>query len=271
MTQLYGVIGDPIAHSLSPLIHNAWLREHGIDATYEAMQVPDGELESALATLTRQGARGLNITLPHKHTALALAEEAGDLARRIGAANTLIRTDSGGWRAENTDAPGFIHTLDKAGIDIAGKNVLLLGAGGSARALAFVLTDLRAKLTISNRTVSRAESIADDLLEKPEICSLEDGLNRLPTAEIVINTLSLGHSGQSLELPAGHGRTFYDISYGAAASKTLATAAAQDWVPMDGLGMLVAQAAFAFEHWFGLVPDMEAAELKCRKVVEATS
>ena len=77
MTQLYGVIGDPIAHSLSPLIHNAWLREHGIDATYEAMQVPDGELESALATLTRQGARGLNITLPHKHTALALAEEAG--------------------------------------------------------------------------------------------------------------------------------------------------------------------------------------------------
>ncbi|MEH6693538.1 MAG: shikimate dehydrogenase [Hyphomonas sp.] len=271
MTQLYGVIGDPIAHSLSPLIHNGWMRDNGIDATYAAMQVPDGELESALDTLTRQGARGLNITLPHKHTALDLAEETGDLARRIGAANTLIRTDSGGWRAENTDAPGFIHTLDKANIDVAGKNVLLLGAGGSARALAFVLTDMRAKLTISNRTISRAEAIAADLLTKPEICSLDEGMARLPTAELVINTLSLGHSGQALDLPPGHGRTFYDISYGAAANKTLAGAASQDWQTMDGLGMLVAQAAFAFEYWFGLVPDMEEAERKCRAAVEATS
>ena len=271
MTGLYGVIGDPIAHSLSPLIHNEWLREHGIDATYKAMQVPEGELEEALATLTRQGARGLNITLPHKQAALALAEEKGDLARRIGAANTLTRTDSGGWRADNTDAPGFIHTLDKAGVDVAGKHVFLLGAGGSARALAVVLTDLRANLTICNRTLSRAQEIADDLLTKPEICTLDVGLERLATAELVVNTVSLGHSGQALELPKGTGKTFYDISYGKAAAPTIAHAIAQDWRTMDGLGMLVAQAAFAFDHWFDIVPDMESAEARCRAVVEAVT
>ena len=260
MTGLYGVIGDPIAHSLSPL-----------DATYKAMQVPAGELEEALATLTRQGARGLNITLPHKQAALALAEEKGDLARRIGAANTLTRTDSGGWRADNTDAPGFIHTLDKAGLDVAGKNVFLLGAGGSARALAVVLTDLRANLTICNRTLSRAREIADDLLTKPEICTLDVGLARLATAELVVNTVSLGHTGQALELPKGTGRTFYDISYGKAAAPTLAHSIAQDWRTMDGLGMLVAQAAFAFELWFDIVPDMESAEARCRAIVEATT
>tara|TARA_R110002051_G_scaffold88945_1_gene156740 strand:+ start:1404 stop:2219 length:816 start_codon:yes stop_codon:yes gene_type:complete len=271
MTGLYGVIGDPIAHSLSPLIHNEWLREHDIDATYKAMQVPAGELEEALATLTRQGARGLNITLPHKQAALSLAEEQGDLARRIGAANTLVRAESGGWHAENTDAPGFIHTLDKAGVDVAGKNVFLLGAGGSARALAVVLTDLGADLTICNRTISRAQEIADNLLTKPEVCTLDVGLERLATAELVVNTVSLGHSGQALELPKGTGKTFYDISYGKAAAPTIAHAKAQDWRTMDGLGMLVAQAAFAFELWFGIVPDMEAAETRCRAIVEATT
>jgi shikimate dehydrogenase len=271
MTRLYGVIGDPIAHSLSPLIHNQWMRDNDIDAIYNAMQVPDGALKDALDTLTRQGARGLNITLPHKQTALSLADEVGDLARRIGAANTLNRTDSGGWRAENTDAPGFIHTIDAADIHVAGKNVFLLGAGGSARALAIVLTDLGADLTICNRTISKAEEVADNLTTRPEICTLDIGLERLATAELVVNTVSLGHSGQALELPKGTGRTFYDISYGRAAAPTLAHAAAQDWNTMDGLGMLVAQAAFAFEHWFGMLPDMEGAEARCRAVIEATT
>jgi shikimate dehydrogenase len=271
MTQLYGVIGDPIAHSLSPLIHNAWLREHGIDASYVAMLVPDGELEDALATLTRQGARGLNITLPHKQTALALANEQGDLAKRIGAANTLVRTEAGGWRAENTDAPGFIHTLDAAGLNLAGKNVFLLGAGGSARALAVVLTDLQANLTICNRTIARAEAIADSLPAKPTACTLDVGLERLATAELVVNTLSIGHTGKVLALPQGTGRTFYDISYGKAAAATLSHADAQGWTTMDGLGMLVAQAAFAFEHWFDILPDMDSAQSRCRAVVEATS
>ncbi|MEQ9436489.1 shikimate dehydrogenase [Hyphomonas sp.] len=271
MTGLYGVIGDPVAHSLSPLIHNNWMRDHDIDATYKAMQVPEGELEAALETLTRQGARGLNITLPHKQTALALADEVGDLARRIGAANTLIRTESGGWLAENTDAPGFIHTINTAGIDVADKTVFLLGAGGSARALAIVLTDLGANLTICNRTISRAEEIAGNLPVRPEVCTLDIGLERLAAAELVVNTISLGHSGQALQLPPGTGRTFYDISYGKAAVPTLAHAAEQDWKTMDGLGMLVAQAAFAFEHWFGMVPDMAVAEARCRGVVEATT
>ncbi|KCZ91773.1 shikimate dehydrogenase [Hyphomonas johnsonii] len=271
MTRLYGVIGDPIAHSLSPLIHNAWLREHGIDADYRAMQVPAGQLPDALETLTRQGSRGVNITLPHKQVALQLAESSGSLVMRIGAANTLIRTDSGGWHAENTDAPGFVHALESAGIQVAGKRVFLLGAGGSAHAVAVALTDLRAALTICNRTLAHAESLATRLDITPDIRTLEAGLADLSTADIVVNTLSLGYEGGGLDLPPGRGRTFYDINYGRAAAATRERAVAQDWKTLDGLGMLVAQAAFSFEHWFGILPDMAAAEQRCRAVVEATT
>ena len=134
MTALYGVVGDPVSHSLSPVIHNAWMRDHQLDATYEAFLVPAGELADGLSTLERRGAKGLNITLPHKEAALAHADTQSDIARRIGAANTLVRTKDGGWHAENTDAPGFAETLGAAHIDVAGQNVCVLGAGGAARA-----------------------------------------------------------------------------------------------------------------------------------------
>ena len=271
MTWLLGVIGDPVSHSLSPVIHKMWIREHGFDATYEALRVERGELESALGTLSERNALGFNITLPHKEDALSLADETSDIARRIGAANTLIRREQGGWRAENTDAPGFVRSLLDAGIEVAGSRVTLLGAGGSARAVAVSLMDLRAEITIANRTAERAKALVAETGITAEICSLEQGISEAATADVVINTLSLGHSGEGLELPEATGQYFYDISYGKAAAAIREEALKKNWQPMDGLGMLVAQAAYSFEHWFGVLPDTKEALAHCRKLVEATT
>lgn len=271
MTALYGVVGDPVSHSLSPVIHNAWMRAHQLDATYEAFHVPAGDLADGLATLERRGAKGLNITLPHKEDALALADTQSDIARRIGAANTLIRTKDGGWHAENTDAPGFAESLRAGNVNVAGQNVCVLGAGGAARAVVLALADMRADLTICNRTVYRAEEMVSHLGVEAKVLGLESAELEMARANVVINTLSLGHSGQTLDFPEGQQRTFYDISYGKGAAAMLAAAGQAGWKTVDGLGMLVAQAAFSFEHWFGILPDMESALTRCRKLVEATS
>lgn len=271
MTKLYGVVGDPISHSLSPVIHNAWIREHDLDATYEALHIPKGRFADGLATLEARKALGLNVTSPHKEAAIELAEGTSDAARRIGAANTLVRLKTGGWLAENTDAPGFTEALAQANIDIADQNVCLLGAGGAARAVALALSDMRATLTICNRTESRAEELVRHLNIKADIRSLEHAPAEMGKADLVINTLSIGQTGQALDLPEGKLRTFYDISYGKPAQAMLGRAEAAGWKPLDGLSMLVAQAAFSFEMWFGILPDMQGALARCRKLVEATS
>lgn len=270
MTRLLGVIGDPVAHSLSPYIHNHWLRQNGIDAVYAALEVKAGELAGALESLAGHNAAGLNVTLPHKEEALRLSASASDTAKRIGAANTLVRTPAGDWRAENTDAPGFALTLDFGEIPVEGREVFLLGAGGSARAAADVLTRRGARLTICNRTISRAESLALDLAPAARILSLEDGLRQAARANVVINTLSLGHGGGQFALPESAGGIFYDISYGKGAAAALAEARRQGWRVLDGLGMLVAQASLSFELWFGVTPDLSVAHARARTLLEAT-
>ena len=269
MTRLLGVIGDPVAHSLSPYIHNYWLRLNRIDAVYAALEVKTGELATALTSLDGHKAAGLNITLPHKEEALRLAVSAGDTARRIGAANTLVPAPGGGWRAENTDAPGFALTLDFGEIAVEGREVFLLGAGGSARALADVLTRRGARLTIWNRTIARAEALALDLAPSARILPLGSGLREAARAGVIINTLSIGHSGGAFELPKSAGGIFYDISYGKGAAAALTEARRQGWRALDGLGMLVAQASLSFEHWFGTRPDLAAAHARARKLLEA--
>ncbi len=271
MNRLLGVIGDPVSHSLSPFIQNEWLRQYGIDATYAAMQVKKGELVAAIGALHAQGAHGLNITLPHKEDALLAASETSSLARAIGAANTLVRRAEGGWRGDNTDAPGFALTLDRARIPLEGKSVILLGAGGSARAVAAAIGARGARLTVANRTVSRAATLVSALVPGAEVVSLETGLSQLGEADLVVNTLSLGHAGGTLELPASSGALFYDISYGAPAKRTIHEAHTKGWKTLDGLGMLVAQAALSFELWFGERPDIDAAEARARKLVEAAT
>ena len=271
MTQLYGVIGDPIVQSLSPVIHNEWMRTHDLNAVYQAMQVKAGDLDHALSTLQQNGARGLNITMPHKEDALALSETRSDTAKTIGAANTLSRGDDGHWHAENTDVPGFAHSLESLGHDVSGKNVFVLGAGGSARAVALALLRSGAQLTICNRTLARAKALAA-LFDAPlKTTTLIEGLAQSADADLIINTTGLGHSGGALALPAGKDRLFYDISYGKAAAPSLAAAKQNGWQTQDGLLMLVAQAAFAFQHWFSIFPDIETTQSRCRKLIEATT
>ncbi|MFN7056547.1 shikimate dehydrogenase [Hyphomonas sp.] len=271
MKLLLGVAGDPVTHSLSPFIHNGWLRDNRIDAVYSAFEIKAGELPEGLRTLAGQGVRGLNITLPHKIEALKLAARASEKARRIGAANLMILEEDGTWSAGNTDAPGFALTLDYGGIQVAGRSVFVLGAGGSARAVAAVLADRGARLTICNRTVDNAQALARAIAPQAEVHNLEEGLARLGNAALVVNTLSTGHSGGGFELPESGGGVFYDISYGRGAATALAEATRKGWRRLDGLGMLVAQAAISFRAWFGLMPDMAEAHARCRALVEATS
>lgn len=270
MSGFYGVIGDPIAHSLSPLIHNGWIRDHGLETSYTAFQVPDGELKGALDTFAHRGAKGLNVTMPHKLSALALSETATPRASQIRAANTLWRAGDGNWHADNTDAPGFlVALLPHLDRPVRGQKVLIIGAGGAARAVVYALAEEGAVITLANRTLSRAESLLADfptVSAKP--APLEEALSRAAGFDFVVNTTSLGHQGQSLALPPGEGRLLYDLSYGKAADQTLKPAAEQGWSTQDGLSMLVYQAAFAFERWFGIMPDADKGLARCRAVLE---
>ena len=268
MSALYGVIGDPVAHSLSPLIHSGWIREHRLDAAYLPMHVPAGQLAEALATLERRHAAGLNITLPHKIDALRLCDEITPAAQAIGAVNTLSRTETGGWRGDNTDAPGFLSALaDEDRSDITDRSVYVIGAGGAARAVVYSLVSEGARVTICNRTPERAEHLAATFGAEASL-SLDEGLAQFGGADLVVNTASLGHAGGVLDLPAGDGRLFYDISYGKTAAGLLSEAAQRGWQTADGLGMLVAQAAASFRIWTGITPSIESALRRCRNALE---
>ncbi len=270
MTALYGVVGDPIAHSLSPLIHNGWIETHGLDARYEAIRIPDGEFSNGVRELEARGAVGLNVTLPHKHAAAEFATKKSEAVTRLGAANTLHATE-GVWQADNTDVGGFqdmlAGTLDAP---LKGQRVTVFGAGGSARAVVYALSEAGADITLCNRTLSRAEALLEDLqIDGGQILDLETGLARLAEADLVVNTTSAGHGGEGFDLPDGRGRLFVDISYGAAAEHMLEPARASGWKTADGLSMLVHQAARSFEIWFGIAPDTDDALKRCRAALEA--
>lgn len=270
MTKLLGVIGDPIAHSLSPVIHNGWLRDMGFNATYEAMHVPDGEFQNALKTLEKRDCLGVNVTLPHKAAALAAASESSETAEKIAAANTLTHLGGGSWRADNTDAPGFIEAL--GGLNAGEDRAVILGSGGSARAIVHALSAHGIELTILNRTVAKAEALAQELCPPhTKFDNINQHKEYLESATIVINTTSMGYQGNLLELPDGADRLFFDISYGKISEPQLNHAADRGWRVKDGLTMLVAQAAFSFEIWFGELPDMAAGLKRCRAALEAAS
>ncbi len=270
MTKLLGVIGDPIAHSMSPLIHNGWLRDMGYDATYEAMHVVDGAFDEALLTLSKRDILGLNVTLPHKSAALKAASEISPAAAKIGAANTLTYLGNQTWRADNTDAPGFLAALGQ--VDPKSEKVLILGAGGSARALVFALAGAGFALTILNRTESKAALLAKELGNiNTAYGSLDQCAEYIDSATILINTTSMGYSDQVIDLPQGDDRLFFDISYGKIAAPQIALARDSGWQVKDGLSMLVAQAAYSFEIWFGEKPDLHAGLRRCEMALRAVS
>lgn len=266
---LYAVVGDPVAHSLSPLIHNGWMEAAGLGAHYTRVHLQSRTAAADLRAMV--GAySGLNVTLPYKIAALEAAAEASTEARAVGAANTLVRAD-GAWTAHNTDVAGFEAAMyAAAGDKLRNPRVLLIGAGGAARAAVISLNRSGASLTIANRSPLNAAPLANELAPHAHTARFEEIGRLSEEADIIVNSASLGHSGNSLPaLAPGGGRPFLDLSYGQAAASVLASAEQAGWTPHDGLVMLVAQAAAAFHLWFGIWPDQASALNACRAAVAA--
>lgn len=270
MTKLLGVIGDPVAHSLSPLIHNHWIREAGFDATYEAIQIAAEDFAPSLAMLRAKPCMGFNVTLPHKLSAFAACSNLTDAAQKIGAVNTLTPIGETDWAGHNTDAQGFLDSLEWGGVDLwARPKTLVIGAGGAARAVVYALVSKGIYPTILNRTEARAKILSADLTGSKSVYGSIDVLAQIiDSSDLVINTVSAGHSGNILELPTGQNRFFVDISYGKAAAKQLDFATQHGWQTLDGLGLLVAQAALSFETWFDEYPPTDEILKRSRKLVE---
>jgi shikimate dehydrogenase len=256
----YAVIGQPIAHSKSPFIHAQYARQTAQDLSYDAVEVAPAALADALKRLHLEGYRGLNVTLPHKIEVAKLCEAVSARAQLAAAVNTLIRTDSG-WRGDNTDGEGLVRDLTQhLGLAIAGKRVLLLGAGGAARGLLKPLLDQKpAELTLSGRNPWKPEELALQFKPYGNIRPATHIALKGDLFDLIINATSAGHSGGLPRLPGqllAEGGACYDLSYGKAFEPFAGWACSQGAVRVsDGLGMLVEQAAAAFEIWRGVKPD----------------
>jgi shikimate dehydrogenase len=255
----YGVIGFPVAHSKSPFIHGAFAQASGQALHYEALAVAPERLPEALAQWHAEGLRGLNVTLPHKTAVVALCETVSERAQLAGAVNTLLRT-AAGWQGDNTDGAGFLADCDRLGIALAGQRVLLLGAGGAARGLiAPILSRQPAHLVVSNRNPWKPEELAERFKALGPIVPRTHLSLKGDQYDLIINATSAGHSGALPRLPEqllAAGGVCYDLGYGTAAEPFTQWARAQGArLVTDGLGMLVEQAAEAFELWRGLRPD----------------
>jgi shikimate dehydrogenase len=256
------VIGWPIAHSRSPIIHSYWLREHGIEGSYERIAVPPEQIEEFLRTFERTGLAGGNVTIPHKEVAERMCDEIDEAARLLGAVNTL-RYEDGKLYGSNTDGIGFLGSLDAGapGWDSNGGAAVVLGAGGAARAIVWALKSRGfAPIRVVNRTLERAQEIAVRFGDGVEAHAMDALPDLLRDAQVLVNTTSLGMNGQPSpdvdldRLPKNALVT--DIVYVPLETDLLARARARGLRTVDGLGMLLHQAVAGFELWFGIKPTV---------------
>jgi shikimate dehydrogenase len=271
------VIGWPVAHSRSPVIHRYWLERYRIDGAYEKEAVRPEDFERFLMALSANGYVGANVTLPHKQAALRAARFADEAAIAIGAANTLWLDADGALHAGNTDAYGFMTNLDSEapqwneGLGAA----MVLGAGGAGRAILFGLVGAGAsKILLANRTRARAESLAEAFGPTVEVIGWDERNRALAGCGLLVNTTSLGMTGQApldidlAALPAD--AVVADIVYNPLETPLLAAARARGNTAVDGLGMLLHQAVPGFERWFGVRPEVTP-ELKAHVAASLVS
>ena len=272
MTLKAGVIGFPIKHSKSPILHGHWLGRYGIDGTYERVELSPDAFESGVRKLISDGWRGANVTIPHKETALAMADSVTDRAALIGAANTLYFHEDGTIGADNTDGYGFIQNLrqNAPDWDPAAGPALVLGAGGAARAIVSSLLDAGVpEVRLTNRTKIRAENLADHFGARVKVVEWHLQNDAVSGAMTIVNTTSLGMEGQGelkIDLSAAPDEALAtDIVYTPLMTPFLKRAEARGLMIVDGLGMLLHQAVPGFEAWFGETPvvddDLRAAVL----------
>lgn len=266
-THLVGLIGYPVSHSVSPPMQNAAFAKLGLDWCYVPLPVPtepSARIGEALSGLRALGMKGVNVTVPHKQAVMPHLDTLTQAAQAIGAVNTISVTDDGVLVGDNTDAAGFVRDILDYGVQLAGKQVLLLGAGGSARAVAYGLANAGcAAVTILNRTQARAEQIARDMQPFFAQCAFAAGAMPSDIAkiaaqsDIIVNSTSLGMSPNVDGLPWDKTVAFraeqvvYDLIYNPAETLLLAKAKADGARAINGLGMLVWQGAIAFEIWTG--------------------
>lgn len=263
-SKLAGVMGWPVGHSRSPRLHGYWLKHYGVDGAYVPLPVRPAAFMSALRSLAELGFRGVNVTVPFKQAALDACDEVDPVARRVGAVNTIVMTD-GRLAGSNTDGFGFLENLRQGAPRwrAAAAPAVVLGAGGAARAVIAALLDAGVpEIRLLNRTAARAAALAGELGGAIAVSDWSERANRLAGAGLLVNTTSLGMTGQApLELdistlpPAA---VVTDIVYAPLETALLADARARGHSVVDGLGMLLHQARPGFEAWFGVAPEVTA-------------
>lgn len=265
-TRLAAVIGSPVTHSMSPTIHNAGFAALGLDWAYVAFEVAPGEATAALAAMRTLGIAGFSVTMPHKLDVAAAVDELTPAAAALGAVNCVQRTAEGRLVGHNTDGDGFVDSLRAAGVEPSGARAVLVGAGGAARSVAVALAAAGvADLAVVNRTADKAQLVAD----------LAGGVGRVgdapvdvPAADLVVNATSIG-MGADGGLPVDPGwlragQAVADLVYHPLETPLLAAARAAGATPVDGLGMLVWQAARQFALWTGCEAPVGAMDAAAR-------
>lgn len=265
-SKLAGVMGWPISHSRSPRLHGFWLERYRIDGAYVPLAVRPDRIGEALRALPVLGFAGTNLTVPHKEAALAHLDEIDDNARRLGAVNTVTVRPDGTLHGQNTDGFGFLAHLRETigGWNPDGCTVVVLGAGGAARAICAALDDAGAgTIRLLNRTRTRADAVAADLGGPIEPVAWEERARSLAGADLLVNTTTLGMSGQpplELDLSAlPMTAVVYDIVYVPLETPLLRAARERGNPIVDGLGMLLHQGRPGFEAWFGVKPQVDEA------------
>jgi shikimate dehydrogenase len=274
-TIVAGVAGAPVAHSLSPLIHNAWIAAAGLDAVYVPFTPPAEGFEAFAQGLRGGAVRGLNVTVPFKEAALFLADRASERAKAAGAANLLTFAPGGEIVADNTDGAGLLAALAEQapGFDVTGGPVVILGAGGAARGAAAALAMAGApQIRIVNRTHQRAEALA--IAVGPAARALELTASAFEGAGLIVNATTLGLGGgfgpAAAFAAARGGAAALDMVYRPLRTEFLDRAAKAGLITVDGLAMLIGQAAPSFEAFFGAAPPAIDVRALCLAVLEET-
>jgi len=272
---LVGIIGWPVAHSKSPGMHHAAAVALDLDLTYVALPVRASDLAMAVKGLPALGFRGVNVTVPHKEAVIPLLDEVDPAARAIGAVNTIVVEPSpsptGQLRGYNTDWAGFLADLVDLGVDVAGRHCFVLGAGGSARAVAYGLARAGSRVQIFARRPEQARQVVADLaplfpsirLQAHEWSELPARVAQSPAGSLIVNTTPLGMLPNTGESPWPPNLDFppqafvYDLVYNPAETRMIQQARAAGCQTANGLGMLLHQGAEAFRLWTGLNPDLQ--------------
>ena len=259
-TKLAGVMGWPISHSRSPILHNYWLREYNIDGAYLPFAVKPDNIEVALRALPVLGIAGVNLTMPHKELAMAICDHIDPIGKRIGAVNTISVNDDGSISGTNSDAFGFLENLKSESTWCASDGpALVLGAGGAARAIISALIDTGVRdVRVANRTLSRAQLLADEFGMGVTSVAWIDVAEAMTGTSLLVNASILGMTGQlDLDLNLNNlprSAVVNDIVYSPLETKLLCKAKTRGNPIVDGLGMLLHQARPAFAAWFGKEP-----------------